>query len=127
MGAQGFDCLCCRVTKARRVAAIDPVHRQLISVAELVRMAHGHRPLSAFVLIVCGTIDPGAIRKFLLLQAPHSSRELQAVSNAVWSAASQQFVIHKARYAMATGPPLFSDRPVRECCIFQHFVKWIVA
>lgn len=108
MSAKRLDSLCRRMAKPTWVAAIDPIHCQLERIAQFMCVCYRHGALTALVLIVGRRIDVRPIRKLLLLQAPHSSRELQSVAYAVWFPAAQQIVIHPGCYATHATPPLFS-------------------
>lgn len=80
MLTEGSDCFRGLVAEPARVAAIDPVKREIERVAQFVRVTHADEALTVLVLIVCRGIEPGLLRKFLLLEPPNAPRQSQALA-----------------------------------------------
>ena len=71
----GFGCL---VAEPARVAAIDPIERQIVNIAQSMCVRDADKALATLILIVGAGVDRRAFGEVLLLQAIDAPRQGQA-------------------------------------------------
>lgn len=68
------------VAEPARVAAIDPIKRQVVNIAQSMCVRDADQALAALVLIVGAGVDCCALGKVLLLEAIDAARQGQALA-----------------------------------------------
>ena len=75
MLTEGLDCFGGLVAEPAWVAAIHPIKRQVVDIAQPVSVRDAYEPLAALILIVGAGVDRRPFSKFLLLEPIHAPRE----------------------------------------------------